>query len=206
MEASDEDEPQLPADTLAALREFNEEKHLRAKQFADLQNQAENDFTMKPISMDAFVEDWNASQFWVAIEPSQKPRVILFEYDERFAVFKQDYVHYDFQKPLELQGELNGTFDRLICDPPFLSEDCQTKAALTVKWLSRSWTPHIEGDEKQERPKIIVCTGERMQPVIEKLYGKMGVRTTNLEIQHANGLSNEFRCYANFESDGWKWR
>ena len=24
-------------------------------------------------------------------------------------------------------GELKGKFDRIICDPPFLSQDCQTK-------------------------------------------------------------------------------
>ncbi|KAL9096423.1 MAG: hypothetical protein Q9165_001420 [Trypethelium subeluteriae] len=64
MAEDDDDILQLPADTLAALREFNEERDLREKQFADLQLEAESDFSAKPVSMEAFSEDWNASQFW----------------------------------------------------------------------------------------------------------------------------------------------
>ena len=41
--------------------------------------------------------------------------------------------------------------------------------------------------------------------VTDKLYGKVGAWTTTYEIEHAKGLSNEFRCYANFECDAWKW-
>jgi methylase of polypeptide subunit release factors len=48
------------------------------------------------------------------------------EYDERFAVFKE-FVRYDFEKAIQLPVEMKGSFDRIICDPPFLSEDCQTK-------------------------------------------------------------------------------
>jgi hypothetical protein len=36
-------------------------------------------------------------------------------------------VHYDFEKAIQLPAEMKGSFDRIICDPPFLSEDCQTK-------------------------------------------------------------------------------
>jgi hypothetical protein len=52
----------------------------------------------------------------------------------------------------------------------------------------------------------MVCTGERMESLItDKLYGKAGTRTTDYEIKHSKGLSNEFRCYANFECEAWKW-
>lgn len=72
------------------------------------------------------------------------------------------------------------------------------QAALTVRWLSRSWTP--------EGVKLIACTGERMETLITKLYSKAGLRTTSFEVRHAKGLSNEFRCYANFECGDWKWQ
>jgi hypothetical protein len=53
--------------------------------------------------------------------------------------------------------------------------------------------------------RIIVSTGERMESLVTtKLYGKVGTATTDYEIKHAKGLSNEFRCYANFECDAWK--
>lgn len=42
--------------------------------------------------------------------------------------------------------------------------------------------------------------------VTEKLYGRLGTKTTDFEIMHAKGLSNEFRCYANFECEAWKWK
>lgn len=59
-------------------------------------------------------------------EYSIRPKINLLEFDERFGVFKE-FVHYDFEHPTRLPSELKGTFDRIICDPPFLSEDCQTK-------------------------------------------------------------------------------
>ena len=55
-----------------------------------------------------------------------RPEINLLEFDERFAVFKE-FVYYDFQKAIQLPPEMKGAFDRIICDPPFLSEDCQTK-------------------------------------------------------------------------------
>ena len=45
-----------------------------------------------------------------------------------------------------------------------------------------------------------------METLITKLYGKEGVKTTTFEPVHSKGLSNEFFCYANFESEKWKWR
>jgi hypothetical protein len=182
--------------------------------------------------MEAFTEDWNASQFWynddtatklakellagatdethVAVvsapsvflqlknliasgEVKAKPSLTLLEYDERFAVFKE-FVKYDFEAPVRLPSELKGRFDAIICDPPFLSDDCQTKAALTVRWLSKS---------ADDGFRLIVCTGERMETLIHKVYGKAGIRTTDFEVMHAKGLSNEFRCYANFDSELW---
>ncbi|KIW00382.1 uncharacterized protein PV09_08092 [Verruconis gallopava] len=238
----DDDVPQLSAATLDILKEFYSERDARQKAFEDLKAQAEDEFDgKKPLSMDAFTEDWNASQFWYNDETASKlaqqlllgarsdtriavvsapsvflqlknqlaeqaqalrPQLTLLEFDDRFGVFKE-FVKYDFEQPIKLPVELKGQFDAIICDPPFLSEDCQTKAALTVRWLARAW-PCTGPDTDQHRLKLIVCTGERMETLIHKLYAKVGVETTTFEIVHAKGLSNEFRCYANFESDLWK--
>ncbi|KAK3708139.1 Protein-lysine N-methyltransferase efm5 [Vermiconidia calcicola] len=132
-----------------------------------------------------------------------KPQICLLEYDRRFEVLGKDFVLYDFQHPLSLPAELRGKFDRIICDPPFLSEDCQTKTALTVRYLSRRWAPP---DDSSVSLRFITCTGERMEPVISKLYNTIGVKTTTFEPKHSKGLSNEFWCYANFECDDWNWR
>jgi hypothetical protein len=116
---------------------------------------------------------------------------------------------------------MKGSIDHIICDPPFLSEDCQTKglskyrglrisgdiytmltllAALTVRWLSKSWGNTSQGS------RLILCTGERMETLITKVYKPQGVKTTTFEPVHSKGLSNEFFCYANFECEDWKWK
>lgn len=127
-------------------------------------------------------------------DPSKTPRITLFEFDDRFAIFKKDFVHYDLHQPLKLDSALKGQFDRIICDPPFLNEDCQTKTALTARWLARTWSSEI---------KVIVCTGERMADIIHRVYGKIGIQTTTFLPQHSKGLSNEFKCYSNFICNDW---
>lgn len=184
--------------------------------------------------MEAFGEDWNESQFWYSDETADlfarqllagataetniavvsapsvfvalknilasypadapMPTLTLLEHDNRFAVFSE-FVFYDFMQPIKLPAHLKGSIDCIICDPPFLSEDCQTKAALTVRWMSKSTDS-----------KLIVCTGERMETLVTKLYRSFGLKTTDYEPVHARGLSNEFFCYANTECEQWKWR
>lgn len=132
-----------------------------------------------------------------------RPTVKLLEFDRRFEVVGSDFMFYDFENAFRLPSDMKATFDRIICDPPFLSQDCQTKTALTVRFLARSWLPPDEGTNGL---RFISCTGERMEDTILKLYGKVGARTTTFEPEHSKGLSNEFRCYANFECEAWKWR
>ncbi|KAI9738355.1 MAG: hypothetical protein M1834_008853 [Cirrosporium novae-zelandiae] len=132
---------------------------------------------------------------------NNRPQVRLLEYDDRFAVFSE-FIFYDFNSPLKLPADFKGRFNRIICDPPFLSEDCQTKAALTARWLLRPDEPSKGANAGDKM--IIVCTGERMESLILKVYP---VKTTTFEPEH-NGsrLSNAFRCYANFECSAWRWR
>jgi len=132
----------------------------------------------------------------------EKPSIRLLEYDKRFEVIGPDFVHYDFEHPIRLPAEMKGKFDRIICDPPFLSEDCQTKAALTVRFLAKDWSAPLGGSPNV---RFICCTGERMEHVLNRLYARIGVQPTTFEPQHSKGLSNAFSCYANFECEDWKW-
>lgn len=76
---------------------------------------------------------------------------------------------------------------------------------MTVRWLS-SWGNGKAEEGKGVEGKVIVCTGERMEALITKLYKAQGVRTTTFEPLHSKGLSNEFFCYANFEGGEWRWK
>ena len=231
----DDDVLSLPADTLALLQEFNAERDARTKHFEDLATSADTPSDAK-LSMDAFAEDWNSSQFWysdptahalatallsgadsstsiaIVSTPSvyvairnilsaqdpdiPQPTVKLFEIDKRFEILGSDFVPYDYQQTFKLPPSLKGSFDRIIVDPPFLSEECQTKMAVTVRYLARDWS--------KEGLKVVSVTGERMGGVLKRLYGRLGFRETDFEVVHANQLQNDFRCYANFESGEWK--
>lgn len=148
--------------------------------------------------------------------------IYLMEFDKRFQLLaeKDHFLFYDYHFPEEFDAKLKGKVNRLIIDPPFLNEDCQTKcmyrslrflvpidllltsipAAITAKSL-------LAGDESSKtshgylKHRLISCTGERMSEVIFKAYPK--TKITSFLPEHANGLSNEFRCYADFEWKGW---
>ncbi|EEU35042.1 uncharacterized protein NECHADRAFT_37472 [Fusarium vanettenii 77-13-4] len=228
----------LSSHALAALAEFHAEKDAHRKTFEKLKTGAAPragavpgvDPDQQQLSMAAFTEDWNESQFWFLDEtafvladqlldgasasstigvlstPSvfvalknrlrhwpveDRPKVVLFEHDHRFSVFPE-FVFYDFQRPLQLPGLC--FIDSIIIDPPFFSSDCQTKFALTARWLL-----------KPASPRVIVCTGERMSSLVSKLYRSLKVYSTTFEPAHS-GLSNHYYCYANFESSTWDWR
>ena len=72
---------------------------------------------------------------------------ILFEYDARFSVHGDQFVHYDCNNPLNVPQTIEaGSFDLVVADPPFLSEDCLEKFAKTIKFLMKD--------------KLILCTGQ----------------------------------------------
>ncbi|ODA81552.1 hypothetical protein RJ55_00052 [Drechmeria coniospora] len=206
-----DDEIALSADTLAALAEFHAERDSAQAKFKELQAEAEVE--NGPLSMEAFGEDWNESQFWYSNETasalahqlldgarsrtsigvistpsafvalknilrtrpeSERPRLVLLEHDHRFRVF-EEFVYYDFQKPLELP------------------------VAMTVRWLFKTRIPELPA------PQVILNTGERLNQLIAKVYRPFGLRPTTFMLKHARGLSNEFYCYANFECPTWTW-
>ncbi|XBW36068.1 hypothetical protein QEN19_001645 [Hanseniaspora menglaensis] len=134
--------------------------------------------------------------------------IYLFEYDKRFEVMagKDHFVYYDFAEPTIFRDDLKCKIDRLLIDPPFLNENCQTKSSLTAHSLLRYNMNSRDTKEKTkksvERHRLISCTGERMKDIMKKAYP--GIKVTSFLPEHANGLSNEFKCYADFEGKEWK--
>ena len=73
----------------------------------------------------------------------------LLEFDQRFNVFGVDrFVPYDYRRPLELSSLEAHSFDVILADPPFLSEECLTKTSETIRYLA-----------KESGAKILLCTG-----------------------------------------------
>ena len=92
---------------------------------------------------------------------------MLLEYDKRFSGFGEDFIFYDYKNPLGIPRGLASGFDVVFADPPFLSDECLTKTAVTVKFMAKD--------------KIILCTGTYYIYTI-KLSGGFGVEDQLIKI------------------------
>lgn len=82
------------------------------------------------------------------VDGSHLVTAVILEYDHRFAAYGDDFIFYDYSEPLALSSSVpEQSFDVVLADPPYLSEECLAKVALTIKYLSKG--------------KVLLCTGER---------------------------------------------
>ena len=113
-----------------------------------------------------------------------KCELILLEYDLRFQAH-EGFIFYDYSEPLKLPAELESkSCDVVIVDPPFLSEECLSKAAITARHLAKE--------------KVILCTGAVMEDTARR---ELNVIPTNFVPHHTSNLANEFRCFVNYRSN-----
>jgi EEF1A lysine methyltransferase 1 len=62
--------------TLDALKEFYADRDAHEKLFEDLKSASQEDAVQQSLTMDAFAEDWNESQFWVSWVLYQTSRLL----------------------------------------------------------------------------------------------------------------------------------
>merc|ERR1711936_1428001 len=76
----------------------------------------------------------SAPTLYRALKRLDKPnmRAEVFEYDNRFAAYGSDFHFFDYKAPLEVDRSLREQFDLVFADPPFLSDECLTKTAVTI--------------------------------------------------------------------------
>lgn len=111
-------------------------------------------------------------------------RAAVFEIDERFALYGDEYARYDYTQPHEVAVHWRGAFDAILIDPPFLSEECLARVAETVALLKRE--PDVP---------VILCSGAVMAEHAERL---LGLRVIAYRPQHARNLSNPFHCFISY--------
>ncbi|MEQ2218778.1 hypothetical protein XENOCAPTIV_007975 [Xenoophorus captivus] len=170
---SDDDVPTLSAHTLAALQEFYHETRTRPDQ-----DRMESD----PFAVGAVEEDWKLKQG--VVDGSDRVSAFVLEYDRRFATYADDFIFYDYNEPLSLPPSVAPqSFDIVLADPPYLSEECLSKVAKTIKYLSKG--------------KVLLCTGAIMENVAKEL---LDVKMCSFLPKHNRNLSNEFRCFINYPS------
>ncbi|KAB0792329.1 hypothetical protein PPYR_14288 [Photinus pyralis] len=200
----DDDPPQLSAETFLALQEFYNEQNAKEAQLqADTPTEIAEDWQLSQFWYDAKTTNVLVDVGLKRVGPDGRIALIscptlfnrfrenstcdvrLFEYDDRFSkVCGARFTRYDYKSPLDVPKEFSKGFDLVIADPPFLSEDCLTKVAVTVKFLAKN--------------DVILCTGEVMSDLAERL---LHVKASSFRPSHRNNLANEFRCYSNFDLD-----
>ncbi|CBY22526.1 unnamed protein product [Oikopleura dioica] len=110
--------------------------------------------------------------------------VHLFEFDNRFAVF-DNFNFWDYNSPLEIPESHKGSFDILIIDPPFLSEECFT--SLAIRCLQK------------EGVKLMFLTGLIMEELALQVFKDL--KKQKFVPKHKNKLSTPFMLLANFPAD-----
>ncbi|KAL6268826.1 hypothetical protein P5V15_001950 [Pogonomyrmex californicus] len=211
MSDSDDDPPRLSSSTLAALEEFLKEKEERENLLKSRISKEDqipstpfdedwqlSQFWYNDETIEAFVKGAlnstpvngkialvSCPTLYAKLKKECDERQItLFEYDSRFKIFGTGFVPYDYKFPLDVPRDMSSQFDLVIADPPFLSEECLTKTAVTIKFLTKK--------------NIVLCTGAVMAELAERL---LDVKKCDFIPGHKNNLANEFYCYSNFNFD-----
>lgn len=115
---------------------------------------------------------------------SDRVSVVVLEYDRRFSSYGDEFIFYDYSKPLSLPSYIYPqSFDIVLADPPYLSQECLSKVAETIGFLTKG--------------KVLLCTGAVMQSLAKDL---LNVEMCSFLPQHNRNLSNDFRCFTNYPS------
>lgn len=62
----------------------------------------------------------------------------LRQYDEHFASEGDNFVAFDFNQPLSITSEFHHTFDFIVIDPPFITNEVWEKYTVATQLLLRS--------------------------------------------------------------------
>lgn len=210
MSDSDDDVPTLSAHTLAALQEFYSESRTDAAHITTSSDQfavgaLEEDWRMSQfwysdetatqLAEEVVREAGEGGRIACVSAPSvyqklkqgvvggaDRVSAVLLEYDRRFATYGSDFIFYDYNEPLSFPASVcPQSFDIVLADPPYLSEECLSKVAETIKYLSKG--------------KVLLCTGAVMENVAKEF---LDVKMCSFLPKHSRNLSNEFRCFVNY--------
>eukprot|EP01132_Coremiostelium_polycephalum_P001108 gene1108-1409_t len=201
---SDEEVISLSAESLAALNEFLKEKAALEAQDDIKEDWQLSQFWYEPETSetvaDTILKETDGKVIICLSTPSifkvlhkkldtsesREKQIYLFEYDQRFSVYGEDFCFYDYKHPLEFPKQLIGIADYICLDPPFLSEECLEKVVKTIDSL------------RNKNTKLLLLTGRIQWPHIQRLLPDMKI--CKFEPKHPR-LQNDFFCCSNYNSE-----
>ena len=108
---------------------------------------------------------------------------ILFEYDTRFQVMGINFEFFDYNKPLMIKDKYQNQFNLLLCDPPFLSDECNEKMKQSIEYL-----------RNKDQFILIYLTGKLAEPYITKYNPEL--KLTDIRVNHEHQLQNAFGLFS----------
>ncbi|CAN3476465.1 protein-lysine N-methyltransferase Efm5p [Diutina catenulata] len=229
---SDEEELTLSTHALAALAEFRKEESAQAERFAQLEQQAQEDFDklQEPISIDEFPEDWQLSQFWYSDATADVLARALLEgaSSETVVCIASAPSVYAAVRRLAAQSglptrqiyllEYDPRFAVLAGKDRFFVYDYQTPDNVPEQLVGKCDRLLIDPPflEPECQTKSAIAAKKLLRGsdsfVVSCTGERMkdvvlanyeGMRITDFYPEHKNGLQNEFRCYANKKCGEW---
>ncbi|KAK4873447.1 hypothetical protein RN001_015476 [Aquatica leii] len=200
-QTDDDDIPQLSFETFVALQEFYKEQNAKELSVQSDDTIIDEDWQLSQFWYDEATKNALVKIATARVKPNGRIALIscptlynklkdtnevkVFEYDKRFLkVCGDDFIQYDYKSPLDVPRDMANSFDLVIADPPFLSDECLTKTAVTVRFLSKR--------------DVVLCTGATMSDLAHRL---LGLEKSAFKPSHHNNLANDFCCYSNFDVD-----
>ncbi|CUS22904.1 LAQU0S07e02784g1_1 [Lachancea quebecensis] len=204
----------LSSEALKALLEFQQEEEEREKKLKILYADAEKKFedVKAQEGMGVFKEDWQLSQFWydeatanllaqALLEGATEDTVIaILSVPSVFAAITKMPPSCVPTKHIYL-FEYDKRFEALAGSEHFCFYDYAHPLEFPD---SLKGSVHRILIDPPYLNKSCQTKCERMAEIVLDTY--KGTRKTTFIPSHANGLSNEFECYANFEWNGWKFK
>jgi hypothetical protein len=95
-----------------------------------------------------------------------------------------NFTYYDYKAPDDVPEGLHHSFGVVVADPPYLSQECLQKTAVTMRLLAKD----------VERSRFYLLTGAVMREPAAQL---LGLRPATFRPQHKNKLGNEFCLFTN---------
>lgn len=122
-----------------------------------------------------------------SLSPGERAECAVLDYDRQWEG-ERGFYFYDFNDPEAIPEEIQGTFDMVVIDPPFVQEECWRKYATSAQLLLK------------EGGKVLLTTILERAELLEQL---LGVHPNAFRPSIPN-LVYQYHVYTNYDSEGLK--